>query len=480
MPRAQLPFTNGYYQTASLPYSAQRCVNLYPVVAQAGALSPEALYSTPGVVQFGILPEGRARGAIFDGDRLLAVVGNRLYELRPSGLEITVTGPNVTGSGPVSMATNGIYTVILSPGAECYVYSPPNVSSVPNGILALVTDSDFRANGNPTSVTYIDGYFVYTTDTGKVIVSELNDPFNYNALDFGAADASPDRTVTCFTFRNQLMIAGTESVEVFNNVGGTNFPFQRTGLFFDQGVRAQFSVVKTAAAVYFVGAGQNESVSVWALSGNGTERISTDAIDYLLGQFSEQQIARTTAWHYSQDGHFFVGFNLPNTTIVFDATTGRWHERRSTLSGPDPYTTRWRIEFIVAAYGRLIALDIIGNGLGELKTTVATEFDQTVIREFITLPFQNNMMPFTVPWMELTVESGLGSVADDPEISLDISRDGGKTWDNKRRRGLGLIGQYGRRAVWRRNGRPNRFDVYRFSYSDPFKLSVLQLTADIA
>lgn len=479
MARTKLPFANGFYVAPSLPFSAQRCVNFFPVIPQAQALSEEALYPTPGVRQFGNLPPGRARGATTLGGKLIAVVGVRVYDLRASGVETTAFGDPITGDGPVLLANNGRYVVVLAPGAAGYVYDPSPPASG-TGLVTQITDPDFTANGNPTGVTFIDGYFVFTTDQNKIIVSELNDPFNYNALDFSSADAAPDDVVAPFVFRNQLMIAGTDTIEAFQNTGGLNFPFSRSGLFFDQGVLSPYAIVRTADAVFFLGSGVNEKPSIWALSGNGAQPISTDAIDALLGGISKQQLQRTTAWYYAQDGHRFVGFTLSDTTLVYDITTQRWHERRSVITSEEPFETRWRVEFVVSAFGRLIALDTLGDGLGELDSGLGDEFGESIVRYFTTVPFQNNMRPFSVPSLEMTVESGLGDFSTiDPQVSLDVSRDGGKTWNNKRRRGAGQIGQYGRRVVWRRNGRPERFDVYRFSYSDPPKLAVLQLTADL-
>jgi hypothetical protein len=62
---------------------------------------------------------------------------------------------------------------------------------------------------------------------------------------------------------------------------------------------------------------------------------------------------------------------------------------------------------------------------------------------------------------------------------MQISRDGGKTWGNERQRPVGAMGDYDSRAVWRRNGRTKRFDVYRFIMSDPVKAVAIQLTAQI-
>ena len=83
------------------------------------------------------------------------------------------------------------------------------------------------------------------------------------------------------------------------------------------------------------------------------------------------------------------------------------------------------------------------------------------------------------PSLELTVESGVGnSDVVDPVITLQRSTDG-KTWGEPRARSMGKIGEYNRRAIWRRNGRASRFEVFRFTLTDAVKPVIIQLTANI-
>ena len=52
MANVPLEIGTGFYQSASLPLSAQRCINLYPVIPQAAALSQRALFGCPGTKTF--------------------------------------------------------------------------------------------------------------------------------------------------------------------------------------------------------------------------------------------------------------------------------------------------------------------------------------------------------------------------------------------------------------------------------------------
>ena len=106
--------------------------------------------------------------------------------------------------------------------------------------------------------------------------------------------------------------------------------------------------------------------------------------------------------------------------------------------------------------------------------------DLNIIRRVASQPFQNNMESFSVPYLELTMEAGVGdSVTTDPKVRMDRSLDGGKTFKDDRTRPIGKIGEYKKRTIWRRNGRAARFEIFRFTLSDPVKPVIIQLTADI-
>ena len=130
------------------------------------------------------------------------------------------------------------------------------------GVFVEITDSDFRANGDPQYVAFVDGYFVFTTDEKKFIVSALNDGTSYNALDFGSAESDPDKVIAPIVYKNQLFITGVTTTEAFQNIGGADFPFQRSGLFIDKGVAAPHSLVKSQDSFMFIGGGENESPTI--------------------------------------------------------------------------------------------------------------------------------------------------------------------------------------------------------------------------
>ena len=472
-----LPITNGFYTSPSLPLSAQECLNWYPNISEAPALSPENLFGTPGLVELVSSGEinNQNRGMHEMANVAYAVNGNVLYKI----VETVVAGVasyslvslgTVSGTKRVSMADNGTQLMVLVPGGDGYIYN--HVTDV----FAQITDTDFDANGNPQFVVFVDSYFVCTTDTKKFICSAPNDGLSYNALDFGTAESDPDVTVAPIVFKNQLFISGSQTFEAFQNVGGTDFPFQRTGLYLQKGVYAPYSLINAQDTFVWVGGGENEGPSIWALSGNDSAKISSTPIDNLLQKLTQAQLESIYAWAYSQNGAYFIGFTLPTTTLVFDITSERWHERRSLLEGE---LSRCRVTAICKAYNQILCGDFVDGKIGRIDPLVYTEYGFTLIRRVATQPFQNNLKSIFVPSLELTVESGVGNDAvEDPVITLERSRDG-KTWADTRTRSIGKVGEFNRRAIWRRCGRVSRFEIFRFTLTDAVKPVILQLNAEI-
>ena len=469
MPKVVLPIANGYYESDSLPISAQQCTNFYPNIAQAPALNQETLFGTPGLTQVASASNlDNCRGAHEMNGVPYFVIGGHLYSMAS---DYTLTQIDaIAGTGRVSMADNGTQMLVLVPGGNGYIYNHSTDT------FAKITDADFTANGNPQQVVYIDGYFCLTTDSKKFIVSALNDGLSYNALDFGTAESDPDEIVAPIVFKNQLFIGGSQTIEAFQNIGGADFPFQRTGLFLSKGISSPFSIQSIQDTFVFVGAGANESPAIWALNGNSVAKISTTAIDKELSELTEAQIADIFSWAYAEKGAYFVGFALPGTTLVYDTISKRWHERKSFVDGA---LGAYRVTALVRAYNQLWAGDLVDGRIGQLDQNTYTEYGTEIRRTIVTQPFQNNMQRFSLPELELTVESGVGnSSAVDPKVGLERSTDA-KIWDDIKLRSIGKVGEYNRRVIWRRNGSASRFELFRFTISDPVKPVFIQLTADI-
>lgn len=489
MPLTPLPIATGFYKNRSLPIAAQECVNWYPSIVEGPALADRVLFGTPGLNEIttsGLIGETN-RGAHVMGKIAYFVNGTTLYRLTR-----TIVGTvesfaldslgTIPGTARVSMADNGTQLCILVPGGTTGAGVDAFIWVEGTSTFTQIVDGDFIANGAPQYVVYIDGYFLFTTDSKKFIISALNDGLAYDALDFGTAEADPDDIVAPIVHSNQLFIGGSETIEVFQNIGGGGFPFQRVeGFVMPTGVSAAESFVKGGKTFFFIGAGEDESPTVQQFTGSGTETVSTDAIDFILESFSDVEIAAAFAYSYSQNGAQFVAFSLPTTTIVFDVVSRGWHERRSQIATPGGgmVDQRWRVNSLVSAYGRVLVGDSEDGRVGVVGLDFYDEYGANIIRRVATMPFSNNSKSFSTASLELTIESGVGNfVTIDPRMRLEFSNDG-KIFSDPLSRSMGKVGEFRKRLIWRRLGRYARFGVFRFSMSDKVKPVIIKLEGDI-
>ncbi|MCK5445296.1 MAG: hypothetical protein KAI73_06705 [Rhodospirillaceae bacterium] len=483
MPKTPLPIATGFYVSRSLPLAAQECINWYPTIVEGTALSDRTLFGTPGLREIATTGVDKQvnRGSHVKGGIAYFVNGTLLYRLnRTVGgggdiFSIDALGV-IPGSERVSMADNGTQLMILVPGGDGFIFDES--AGTP---FQQITDLDFTANGAPQHVVYIDGYFAITTDTKKFIVSALNDGLSYDALDFGTAEADPDDIVAPIVHSNQLFIGGSETIEVFQNIGGSGFPFQRVeGFVIPTGIKAAFSIVQAGETFMFIGAGVNDSPSIMQFTGTSAQIVSTDAIDFILQGFTEDEIAQSFAWSYSQSGAHFVGFSLPTTTLVYDQKSKEWHERRSQIiDASGTRNIRWRPNSLITAYGKVLVGDSEDGRIGEVDLDFFDEYDGEIIRRRATMPFSNDGNSFSMPMLELTMESGVGDFeTEDPQIRLAFSKDG-KTFSSELTRSIGKAGEFDKRIIWRRLGRFPRMSVFQFTMSAKVKPVIIKLEADI-
>tara|TARA_R110000765_G_scaffold209106_1_gene314267 strand:- start:5097 stop:6554 length:1458 start_codon:yes stop_codon:yes gene_type:complete len=484
MARTELPMTSGFYVNRSSVVSNQMCSNSYVHLNDNTALAKEVLFGTAGLHQVATASDlniDANRGShVMDGIPYF-VQGEMLYKITrtvdTSENETFTPVPlgTVLGSGRVSMADNGTQLCIQVPSGNGYIYNKDTPS------FSQITDTDFTANGAPQYVVYIDGYFLFTTNSKKFIISALNDGLSYNALDFGSAEADPDDIVAPVVLNNQLYIGGSETFEMFRNVGGAGFPFNRVeGGSLAYGVSSPFSLISSSGVFAFIGGGEHDDVSIYAFDGSSINVISSDAIDNILSKLSPTDLDNVFAWAYGQGGDRFIGWTANNITIVYEIKSGKWHERKSLYNVDGAaIQKRWRVNSIVKAYNRVLVGDQNDGRIGEMDLEFYDEYGSNIISEFSTMPFSNLGNSIRFPSLELTVESGVGNSEDEnPMITMSRSVDG-VIFKNPITRRLGKIGDYRHRAIWRRNGRAGRLEVFKFSCSAKVKKVFVKLEADV-
>lgn len=485
MPRVPLEIATGFYESESLPLNAQRCINWIPVIPQpqGESLNPRALFGRPGLKTFGTLT-GSNRGSIRANKVPYFVNGNALFSTDSAGNE--TNHGFIEGSGRVSMATNttidGVTKIaIVVPGGKGYVFvSPANT-------LTEISDSDFQPSD---TVVFKDGFYVFTASSGLTFFnSALNDPLTIDALDFGTAEIKPDLIVAGHVNHNELFILGEDTIELFQNVGGAGFPFQRIpGANIQKGLHAKFGVVEFDNSFVFIGGGENECSAIWRASGSSSaNKISTSAIDHAIQEFNEDEISNASAMTYARNGNFFAIFTfessrIPSKTFAYNATASALAQRSIWFELQTGTTdNRWRVQSIVKAFGKLLCGDQTSGIIGELDDDTFEDYGEVIFHQKSSRPFSNFGTSIFADGVELTLESGVGLTTgqgSDPVVRMGFSNDGGRTFSSEFSRRFGKIGEYGRRVVWRRQGKIPVQRVLRFTMTDPVRSNLLQLSVN--
>ena len=318
----RIPFVGSAYRTRSLPFAAQRSVNLYMQSDEGkGGKVPVALVGTPGLRPWSqpVLPggaQGNVRALLpLSTGFLLAVVGAYILRLNASGQVVSTAGPIATSVGPVSVEENGIDALVVD-GVSRYA-------------VRLVTWSMATLSaGAADRVAFIDGYFICNRpNTQEIDISGLY-ATTFDSLDFAAAEGFPDRVVSLIADHRELWLFGTQSTEVWTNSGNVDFPFRRIdGAFIQTGCAAPSSVCRVDNSVMWLGADRDGQGIVWRANGYQPQRISTHAIEREVQSYGN--VADAIGMSYQQDGHTFYVLTFPaaDRTWCYDAATQEWHER---------------------------------------------------------------------------------------------------------------------------------------------------------
>jgi len=449
----EIPFIGGAYQGRSTNLNAQVCQNFYPVIDNQDGKSILALMGTPGLTVWKDFGDADAsRGSILWDDCLFWVIGNTLYKCTAAKV-VTNVGTLGTSAGRVYMAGGTAHLMVVD-GTDGY-YQVSGAAA-----LTTITDVDFPAS--PTSLAYLDGFFVVSeADSDSIYKSASEDASSWDGLDFASAEDQPDDVELVHEYKRHLMLYGTDTIEVFYNTGDASFPFTRVaGAVIPVGVGAAASVASGPEGMFFLDS--LHQVRTW--QGYETQVISTPQIDYQIGTYATKSDA--IGYTYTQEGHSFYVLTFPTAsrTWVYDVTTGFWHTRSSGLSG-GRHLSDWHQWFagknLVGGHSDGIVYELDPAAYTDNGATLKSIRAAQVVQAGRKQVFHNRL--------ELDFETGVGNAdVADPQAMLDWSDDGGHTWSNEHWSGMGAIGDYTARAIWRRLGR-SRNRIYRLSITDPVK-----------
>lgn len=435
------------YQMFSLPFDAQRTVNLFPVIDELGK-EVSSLYMTPGLADFADTGAGPTRGGFTSTNgRCFFVSGATFYEVDSAGT-VTNRGTLKQSTGNVTFAENGTQLAICD-GATLYIFTYSS-----NG-YAEVTDPDFPG---AATVTFLGGYFIVNEpNSGRFYISALFDGTSWDALDFATAEGSPDDLKRVIAALGQLWLMGDNTIEIWGISGGSaaqTFPFQKTSqVNIDVGIEAAYSAVDMDNSLFFLASDEFGRAMVYRTSGFTPSRISTEAIE--LGLQKVSNLEDVVGYAYQQQGHLFyvlTGGGL-TTSFVYDVTTQLWHER-AFLNDDGNYEQHLAI-CCTFAFNKHLVGDRRNGKIYEMSMDYYSDAGEEIARDRIYTHLSNEDTRIRFNSLDIGVETGVGTQSGDdanPQIALRLSRDGGRTYSDPYTKTIGAVGKYDTKVTFRRLG----------------------------
>lgn len=436
---------------------------------------------------------------------MFAVFGNVLYRITETGKQkIFTVAPN---GRRVSFAETGgmVPYMLVADGANLFWYSlqdgrwgkiqlpqsmeadshtiKPTHVAVVNGTV-VVNDIDsgycYYSYRYPLAT---DTREVFDLDNGNVQYESDNitvkmktvDSFDWVFLDdygvpmFFSTVSSSDSVNGLCAVGAYLYVFGPKSIEIKSYLGQENNTW--SDLYFSVqssiGLESPDSLCTIGNTVFFVSTGQQRGKTVMSITGTNFEPVSEN---WLEEKLESESTSSSFGFTYATGHHQFVVMQLETLreTWVYDISTGEWHQRtsRNPNSGLE---TQWRGSS--AAYWHQKMWVFTKDGMvGKLEGFTEDYVGGVtlpVIRHRQSPVFVSDNRPFVIE--ELALECNVGCNEDykeDPEVLLEVSKDGGMTFGNTRSTKFGRTGQYSHRVRFHALGMVRQC-VLKVTFSEP-------------
>lgn len=497
----RIKLTSGAYKARALAASAQRCINLFPEENpdDIGPASQFTHYPRPGLIALGSGPaqQGRGRGLfrVSNGD-LYGVVGPNVYYIDPNW-NFNQIGTIQNQFTPVSMDDNG-----QSNGNEIVLVdnSPLGYQiNMTSRQMTQIVDTTGLFTG-ATRVQFFDTFFVFNQIGTNNWYCSLSEKVAFNALDQASKGTFGDPIQAIIAYQRNLLLVGTMTAEPWFDAGDPIFPFEEVfGQFIPHGTIAPYSLCTTDVNVFYLSQDKDGRAIFLMIEGYAAKKVSTFALEdeWLTYPRLDDAICYT----YQQGGHTFVVMHFPTAdkSWAYDLATKQWHQRVSIDQNGTFH--REHVAFHAFAYGQNIGMDWATGQIYALDQNTFTDAGQPIpfIRSFphiLDEMREQTISEFTVD-MQTGTQSGSSegltsasrwsdgfsngfgpfTVEDGPSIALRVSKDGGATFGNYRKKSLISAGHYRTMLRWRGLGM-GRDWVFEVSWSAPFSTGLNQAFAD--
>lgn len=460
--------------TGHVPFTAtaQRRLNCYWEIQTDGDKANATIQGTPGTILQAALPN-IIRGMTTVGALLTVVNGNIVTQINSALSQTNLSGSLSTGSGRVSISANATEIMIVD-GTAGYTIT------LPSGAVTAIGDAQFP-NGARTN-TYVGGYSVVEKpDTAEFWVSDLNNSTSWSALFFQSAFSSAEPLVAVDSDHGVLILFGTTYIEYWSPNGALDFPFGAIRSAAQQyGLGAIWSRSKINNGIAFLGnnpQGEYEVFFLDLMSSYSPVKISNSDIESIINGFSVKSNA--TSLSYMIDGHPMYQLTFPTDEISFlyDFSTGIWSQTQTGVATTGRHVGEISQTFNAISY----VSDYANSNLYSFDSETFADNGIAIKRQLVSRHLGDGNYG-SIDELFFDMETGVGTQSgqgSDPQLVLEVSKDGGRTFGNQRFLSMSRVGVYDQRVIARRvaNGRDV---VLRLTMTDPVRFCMNREAANIS
>ena len=533
------PILGSTYVARSVNAADARMVNLFPEIVPEAGKEPAFLNRAPGLLLLNTIGTGPIRGLwafSSNDDHAFVVSGTELYRITTAYVP-TLIG-TIAGTGPVSMADNGTQLFIAANGPS-YIYNNVTNAfgqitdpDFPGAVTVAYLDGYFVFN-EPNSqklwiTALLDGTsidpleFASTEGSPDGLVAVIANfrevwAFGTNSIevwsDTGATDFPLQRIPGAF---NELGCAAPYSIAKMDNglfwlgrdrrgqgivYRANGYAGQRISTHAVEWQIQQYSDLSDAVAYTYQQDGHSFYVLIfpsadttWVYdvatqawheragwdNGSFTRHRSNCQMAFnnnvIVGDYENGNVYAFDLEDYSDNGSIQKWLRSWRALATGTNTLKRTAQHSLQLDcetgvGLNLYPA-YDAEELTAENGDILIAEYVQNEItaetGEVLTTEAGDgFEPLVDAAAYPVPF--------VPPMMLSTIGYPAAPGYDPQVMLRWSDDGGHTYSNEHWVSIGKIGEYYRRAIWRRLGMTIKLRdrVYELSGTDPVKISIM-------
>ena len=489
--KCEFPILQGIYvDSKSFDFRVARPKNLY-VVPKATGTGMGFLRQMEGYKRWGPATFDKHYGP---GDRAAIVWRDHMYRLNESAGALFKfnKSSNIAEIIPLPHGVDKVHcsldysfdNLIICANKHLYYYNETDG-------LREVTDQSL---GEVHDALFIDGYTM-TTDGGFLVVTELNDPMAINPLKYGSSEADPDPVVAIRRVRGEIYALNRYTIEVFQNVGGDNFPFQRVdGALCMKGCLNRNCAAVLGEVLIFVGGARNEGLGLYMYNNGLAHKLSTNDVDKWLDDNADNDLCIETRVF---EGFQFVYMHSTTGTLLFDFGASQELQQPVFIdlhhvseTDPDNYWSAYRLRNFTQFNNAWIAADTYSDayysGMCEMTLDNPSSLHGINQWEFTTPMIYAEGAPAIVNELELVCAVGPTNSSFDtellvpsaPKLITQYSNDG-RNWSRERTLFISDPGYRTKRVAWFRNGLIRNWRLQRVRGFDKYRITMTRFQADM-